>query len=282
MLPRVARALGLGLALSLAGLPATAPGAGAGDLVAQADAAWARRADGHDGEGRAAPGPIADAIRAYEAAVAAAPDALEPRWKLLRALHFAADFASRDADEEHAFVERATAAADDAKDRLAPGGTTARDAAALHFWSAVAWAAWGQRHGLLGAVRKGVAGRVHDDALAALELDPEVENGGAHRMLARLHATLPRVPFLSGWVDRDRAVPEMERALAIAPDHLGNRVLFALTLLDVAPLRRAEALAALEAAAAAEPSGEAMVEDLAIRKTARERLAEERAREPGG
>jgi tetratricopeptide (TPR) repeat protein len=281
MLPRVARVLRLGLTLSLVWLPAAAHAAGASDLVAQGDAAWARRADGHDGQGRAAPEPIADAIRAYEAAVAAAPDALEPRWKLLRAFHFAADFASRDGDEEHAFVERATAAADDAEELLARGDATARDAAALHFWSAVAWAAWGQRHGLLGAVRKGVADRVHDDALAALELDPAVEDGGAHRMLARLHATLPRVPFLSGWVDRDRAVPEMERALALAPDHLGNRVLWALTLLDVAPARRAEALAALEAASAAEPSGEATVEDLAIRKTARERLAEERGRDRG-
>jgi len=279
MLSLVARGLRIGLALSLVGLPAAA---GAKDLVAQGDAAWARRAEGHDGEGRAAPGPIVDAIRAYEAAVAAAPDALEPRWKLLRAFHFAADFASRGRDEEHAILDRATAAAEGARPLLERPGASTRDAAALHFWSAVAWAAWAQRHGLIGAVREGVAGRVHDDALAALELDPAVEKGGAHRMLARLHATLPRVPLLSGWVARDQAIPEMERALAIAPDHLGNRVLWALTLLDVAPMRRAEALAALETASAAEPSDEAIVEDLAIRKTARERLAEERAREPGG
>jgi hypothetical protein len=70
----------------------------------------------------------------------------------------------------------------------------------------------------------------------------------------------------------------MERALAVAPDLLGNRVLFGLTLLDVAPARRAEALAALAAAAVAEPDGEAVVEALAIRRTARERLAAERAR----
>jgi tetratricopeptide (TPR) repeat protein len=275
MSPAVARALRLAAAVALATGPAPAAAA---DPLAQGDAAWARRAEGHDGAGRAAPGPIAEAITAYEAAVAAAPDAVAPRWKLLRALHFAADFAARDRGEERALVDRATAAAEVARPLLARGGAPPRDAAALHFWAAIAWGAWAQRHGLLGAVREGVMNRVHRDVEAAIALDAAIEDGGALRLLARLHATLPRIPLLSGWVDRDQALPAMERALAVAPDHLGNRVLFGLTLLDVAPARRAEALAALAAAAVAEPDGEAVVEALAIRRTARERLAAERAR----
>ena len=49
-------------------------------------------------------------------------------------------------------------------------------------------------------------------------------------------------PLLSGWVDRSKALPHAERALAIAPEHPGNHLLLALTLLDLYPERRAEAL----------------------------------------
>ena len=39
-----------------------------------------------------------------------------------------------------------------------------------------------------------------------------VEQGGAWRLLSRLHSALPRVPWLSGWVDPRQAVPLAERA----------------------------------------------------------------------
>src|SRR5512139_3264475 len=65
------------------------------------DAAWLRRAEGHDGV-RARPEPVREAIAGYEAAIAASPDALEPRWKLLRALWFEGDFTSGDPDRERA------------------------------------------------------------------------------------------------------------------------------------------------------------------------------------
>jgi tetratricopeptide (TPR) repeat protein len=265
--------------------------------LTRGDAAWARRGEGSDADGRAASGPIAEATRAYEEAMAAAPDDLAPRWKLVRALQFAGEYASASDVEARARVDRAAAEAEAAlellgrrmggrakldalapealRGALAPGDVP--DATAVHFWSAIAWGGWAQRHGLLGAVRQGVANRIHRGALASIALDPAFEEGGAHRLLARLHASLPRVPFFSGWVDRSQALPEMDRALAIAPRHLGNRMLLAVTLLDVAPDRRGEALALLEEVSQAEPRADQLVEERAIRKAARERLAQERA-----
>jgi len=308
---------GAGLALGIAGLGAAllcaAPAAraqdgGAARALAAADAAWAARAEGARSEGRAAEAAADAALRAAEAAIDAAPDDLGPRWRLLRALHFRADFASAGPGAERAVLERATREADAAKAVLARrvGAATAgagdasalaalpperlreavpeaqrADAAAVYFWSAVAWGAWSQRTGLLAAVREGVANRVHRDALAAAALDGRCDDGGPHRLLARLHATLPRLPLVSGWVDRAQALPEMERALAIAPDHLGNRLLLALTLLDLAPERRAEALGLLREAAAASPRESRRVEEEAIRAEARERLAQEERRAPG-
>jgi hypothetical protein len=91
----------------------------------------------------------------------------------------------------------------------------------------------------------------------------------------RIHAQVPRIPFFTGFVDRSRAVPEGERALAIAPSHPANGFLLALTLLELAPERHDEALHLLQRAAAAEPRPDQLVEDLAIRRAAAERLARE-------
>ena len=82
--------------------------------------------------------------------------------------------------------------------------------------------------------------------------------------------------------DRERALPHAEAALAIDPAHPGNRLLMARTLLDVAPERRGEALAILEALDGVEPRPGERVEDLSILRNARERLAEERRRDAGG
>ena len=56
------------------------------DDLARGDAAWSRRAEGHAaGTGRAAAGPIGEAIAAYERALQQQPDRLDAYWKLLRA-----------------------------------------------------------------------------------------------------------------------------------------------------------------------------------------------------
>lgn len=286
-------ALAAGARGASAGLPADALLA-----MARGEAAYTGRHEGASADGRARPEPIAAAVAAYAEAVAAAPEALAPRWRLVRALYFAGDFASPIPEEADRHLDRATAESEAAKDALSArlGGRRAldaaepealraalspadvADAAALYFWSSVAWAAWGREHGVVAAVREGLAGRIYRDATMAGALDEAIEDGGAHRMLARLHATLPRIPFVSGWVDPAQALPELERALEIAPSHPGNRMLYGVTLLELEPERRAEALALLEEAAALEPRPLERTEDLALRRSARERLAEERAR----
>lgn len=273
---------------ALAALPARA------SELARADRVWAQRAEGAR-EGRAAPGPIAEALRAYETALAAEPSSLEARWKLLRALHFQGDFATADPAARRAIFERACALAEESlallaersgdlaglsdaalRARLAEAGVSPRDAAGVQFWSAVAWGAWSQTHGLLDAVRKGVANRIHLHAELAHRIDPALEEGGPLRLLARLHGTLPRVPLISGWVDRERAVPLAEEVVERWPSHPGNHFLVALTWLELEPARRDDALTLLAEVAASERRASHAVEDEAVRRAASERLARER------
>jgi tetratricopeptide (TPR) repeat protein len=271
------------------------------DDVARGDAAWARRAEG-ERDGRPEADAILDAVRSYESALAADPGSLEARWKLLRALHFAGEFAYTDPEDERESFARATDLAEQGlallEDRaslgaeleeIAPDGIGGRleaadldpgDAARLYFWSAIGWAAWSRDVGLLSAVGEGVANRLHRYLSLAIALEPAVEDGGAFRLLARLHARLPRVPFVSGWVDRDQALPLIERAYAMSPANPGNRLLLALTLLDLAPVRSQEALDLLKQVEALTPRPSMRIEDLAMRREARDRLASVSAANP--
>lgn len=293
------------LAVLGAALPPLPSAASPDEAIAAADAAWARRSEGHEGA-RARPEAARRAVEAAEAAAQAHPESLAARWRLLRALFFEGEFAAGGEAARRDAFDRAADVAEASLERLAarlPGGRGLRerlpdaegaevtdgaalrraleeagedpdDAARLHFWAGIAWGGWSRVHGLLDAVREGVAGRIHGHARVAASLDPTVDRGGPFRLLARLHADLPRVPFLSGWVDRGRALPLAERAREVAPEFPGNRLTFALTLLDVAPERREEARRLLEEVAALEPSGEDAVELASMRESARERLAD--------
>ena len=116
---------------------------------------------------------------------------------------------------------------------------------------------------------------MHEYASLSAELEPGYYRGGALRLLARLHAKLPKVPFVSGWVDRALAIPAAERALSTNPDDSGNQLLMALTLIDLAPEDRgAEARDLLLRVADAEPRADLLVEDLTVQAAARKRLAE--------
>jgi tetratricopeptide (TPR) repeat protein len=269
------------------------------DELARGDSEWGRRGEGQR-DGQPQPGPILAAVDFYEAAVASRPSRIEARWKLLRALHFAGDFASPGAGDRRAIFERATqvselaltllaeqVAAGARLDEMEPEtlrslleGTdiSTRDVARLHFWSAISWGAWSRDVGLVNAVRQGVANRLYRYTRVTIALEPDYEEGGALRLLGRLHAELPRVPFVSGWVDRQAALPLIERAYALAPTNPGNRLLLALTLLDLAPPRRAEALELLGEVANAVPRPEMLIEDLQMQEQARDRLRVERDR----
>lgn len=264
------------------------------DDLARGDSAWASRAEG-EREGRPQSAPIVEAVSFYEGALAASPGSLEVRWKLLRALHFAGDFAAQEAQERRAIFDRAREVSDEGLDLLADRvGSGVRleekepeairswieardvspsDVARLYFWSAINWGAWSRDVGLLKAVRQGVANRLYRYTGITIALEPGYDEGGGLRLLGRLHAELPRVPFVSGWVDRDQALPLIERAYTLAPANPGNRLLLALTLLDLAPERHGEALDLLDQVGRLTPRPSMRIEDLAMRKEARDRLA---------
>lgn len=254
-------------------LAPTAAAQSAAASLAAGDALWAKRAATLAGP-LAEPETIEAAIEHYRAAQAASPSALEPRWKLLRALHYAVDFADRSEEDKQSSVKQAVALANDAVALLEAGGGDETDRASLYFWSSIAWGTKASRAGLLTIVREGLATKMHDFAQRTAELDPSVDQGGALRLLSRLHATIPQVPFISGWVDREKSLVLAEQAQALNPGHPGNQLILALALLEREPDREAEARTLLEGVASLSPRADYRAEDLAIAQQARERLEE--------
>jgi tetratricopeptide (TPR) repeat protein len=258
-----------------------APGLGGnGDEVARGDAAWSRRAEGHPpGKGRALPGPIGEAIAAYERALAQQPDSLEVYWKLLRAVHYKGEFVAATREDKQGVFGRGRELAEAGLERLSRrvGGRARLDAmappavakavagipeaAALHLWAGIHWGLWGDNFGRLAAARQGVGERIRRYSEVVIAIDERFENAGGHRLLGRLHTLAPKVPFLTGWIDRGKAVAELRRAVALAPDFPLNPVFLADALLQYQPDKAAEARQLLRRELERPPAADRLVED---------------------
>ncbi len=229
--------------------------------ISAGDAAWARRAEGHQGD-RAAAGPIGQAVAAYERAVKERPDRLEAYWKLLRALYFKGDFAVQGKESKQQVFARGREVAEAALDQVGRrvGGRKKLDdlppqqaakllshapgipeAPAIFLYGGIHWGLWGDVYGRLAAARQGVGDKVRCYGEVALALDERFEEAGARRLLGRLHTLAPRVPLVTGWVDRGQAVSHLRRAVALAPENLYNQVYLADALLQHQSGKAAEA-----------------------------------------
>jgi hypothetical protein len=263
---------------------------GRNPYVIQGDSAFARRQEGRVGA-VANPRPIAQAIAAYQTA-SEAPDNLEARWKLMRALYFKGVYTGLDADARKAVFNQARRVSDDAIAILArrtgrEGGpqllqlsppmraealAKETDAAPTFFWSAVCRGQWALSVGKLEAARAGAAERIRDDAATVVALDPKFEEGGGYRVLGRLHSEAPEIPFLTGWVSRDEAVKNLRLALANGPRNFLNRHFLAEALARGTPEEKAEAIKLEQSVVSDAPSPGSLVENLSVQEDARKDL----------
>jgi tetratricopeptide (TPR) repeat protein len=247
------------------------------DPIAAGDAAWGRRAEGHQGA-RALPGPVDQAVAAYERAVREQPDRLEGYWKLARALHYKGEYATQSREGKQVVFDRGREMAEAGLDRLARrvGGrekleamTPAQaakavagspDAPPLFLWAAAHWGLWGDVFGRMAAARQGVGDKVRRYAEILVGLDERYEDAAGHRILGRLHTLAPKIPFVTGWVDRGKAIAELRRAVALGPDNLDNHLFLAEALLEHQPEKAAEAREILRRLTARRPAPELVVE----------------------
>jgi tetratricopeptide (TPR) repeat protein len=269
------RDLALAALLSFA---AALPLAGQTDPVAAGDAAWARRAEGHQGD-RAALGPVDQAVAAYERALKEQPDRLEVYWKLLRALHYKGDYAVHTREGKQQVFGRGREVVEAALDRIGRriGGRKKLDdlpppqvaklvagipeANAVFLWGGIHWGLWGDAYGRMAAARQGVGEKIRRYGEVSIALDERFERAGGHRLLGRLHTLAPKIPLVTGWVDRGKAVSHLRRAVALAPEDLYNHVYLADALLQHQPDKAREAREVLRQVVEKKPDPARVVED---------------------
>ncbi len=274
------------IALLMASADSAAP-----PWVSDAESHGARRADGSTGA-LASGREIGEAVEGYERA-AQAPDDAEARWKLGRALYFQGTYtglarearrpiyerARKAGEEAIAILERrarargAPAFAGRAPAQVAAAVASDRDAAPTFFWAAVAWGEWALTSGKIQAARAGAATRIRDYASTVIALAPEFEEGGGYRILGRLHDRAPRIPFLTSWVSRDKAMENLRRAMSVNSQNFVNRLFLAEALAEGGAADRAEAMRIEQKVLTDPPSAGHLVEDLAIQQEARKDLA---------
>jgi hypothetical protein len=285
--------LGLLVVLAAAGgwstdVPSSGPDPG--------EVAWRQRAAGFAASGKVSPEPVERAIAAWEGALEGRPDDLALRFRLIEALYFSGHFAARDAASSRRAADRELALAEETFEHIvAPLGGAARlesldvareaelerdhpAAAAGHFWCAVSWGVWGLTHSKLASAGRDVAGRIRRHAEVLIELDPSYADGGGSRLLGRLHAATPKVPLVTGWIDRRLGIEHLRRALAISTRDARNPLFLAEALIEHAPERRPEALALLREVAARAPDPDSLVEESETIESARSLLDRESRR----
>lgn len=248
------------------------------ELIERAEVLWQRRAEDSTGP-RADPDRARQLVAAWQDALDSRPQDLELQWKLLRALHFQGDYGLAEGVSRLEHYERARAIADAAREQLqVRTGTPLADlepaeiaatlgdvpeATPIYLYSAVHWGRWGENTGKMKAARQGVAGKLRGFAEVVILLDERFDGAGGHRFLGRMHTEAPRIPFVTGWIDRAQAVLELERAVELAPDDRYNKLFLADALLRFEPERRDEALELLREIIERAPRAERLVEDRA-------------------
>lgn len=279
---------------------ATAETTEAAELLSRGERAWAARAV-RDGEVvEPDPEAVEEAVAVWRQAVSRDPDHPGLRARLLQALHFQGEYLIEGDDARRQHFAAARELAEEGFERLARrlggpealegleageradalrrlvdgSGWTAMDLAGLHLQGAIVWGKWAERVGAFKAAREGVAGELRTLAGTALALDETFGDAGPHRFLGRLHSEAPKIPFFTGWVDRDEAVRHLERAVELAPEEPQNLLFLAEVLEERRPDRRGEARELLRGLADRAPRPDHLLEDTRTLARARELLAE--------
>src|SRR6266513_1274479 len=214
--------------------------------IAEGDAEWAKRAEGHEG-GHAKATHVDAAIAAYQRAVAQNPIDLEARWKLLRTIRFKGAYVATTSDEKKAIyanakkegeatvalVDRLLAAkgvksiSKATEKEVADAAKSIPGANEVFLWDAINWGEWALAYGKFAAVREGAADRIRREATIAYLIDPKLEGGSPPRVLGRLHDQTPHVIFLTGWVSEKEALRFLNESLKIDPTNKITRVFLA-------------------------------------------------------
>ncbi len=256
------------------------------------DRFFRQRATGFVANGAPKPEPIDAAVAAYEEALGKEPNNPRLIFKLLDALYFKGYHVTQDKQLKRQIFQRLVdltgralelvAAGTGRADELADLSLEQRaellravpEAAEAHYWAIASWGLWGMTHNPLKALTKGVGGKVRDYSRLLILIDERHHDAAGLRMLGRFHTEAPKVPLITGWVDRKEGLRLLRHAVGISRRDPRNLLFLAEAILDYEEDNRAEALTLLRELAGREPPADELVEHSESIELARALLAE--------
>lgn len=256
--------------------------------VADGDQHWAQRAEGQNA-GHAKAAHVDAALAAYQKAVAANPNDLDARWKLLRTYRFKGQYVAASNDERKKIYAEAKKAGDDTlavldralrakgvtsiskagEKQVAEAARAIPGATEIFLWDAINWGEWALAYGKMAAAREGAADRIRREATIAYIADPRIEGGSPARVLGRLHDQTPRIPFITGWASSKEAVRFLNESLKIDPTNKITRVFLAEAMVSNNSDTKPQAIQMLRETVAAPNNPEFEVEQAAANEDAK-------------
>jgi hypothetical protein len=243
-------------------------------------------------DSRAQSGQIDLAIAAYQRAVAASPNDVEARARLLRAWRFKGAYVAKTADEKKqvygtakqvgesaiALVNRLLAAkgvkANASEKDVAAVARTIPGAPEVLLWDSVNWGEWALAYGKLAAARQGAADRIRREATIANLIDPHLEGAAPSRVLGRLHDQTPRIPFITGWASEKDALRFLNESLKLSPENKLTKVFLAEAMVSNDSKTKPQAIQLLRSVVSAPNDPKYVVEDAAATEDAKRLLKE--------
>ncbi|MEE8525747.1 MAG: hypothetical protein V3T72_17555 [Thermoanaerobaculia bacterium] len=256
------------------------------------DRFYHRRSAGFLDTGILDPQPIAAAIAAYEEALKLHPESVWLHVKLMDALYFQGFYVVEERRLQRPIFDHLlelsgralglVAAKTGKENELAslPLEKQAEilrrvpEAAEAHFWASAAWGLWGMAHSSWTALRAGVLHKVQDHASMVILLDDRSHDAGGLRILGRMHTKTPRVPLITGWIDRRKGLSLLRRALAISRRDARTLLFLAEAILEYEKENRDEAIELLRELDRRTPDPAELYEETEVLRQARDELAE--------
>lgn len=103
----------------------------------------------------------------------------------------------------------------------------------IKYWYMVNLGRWGHSIGLIKAVRKDIAKRMHTLCQELIHDAPKYDDGGAYRILGAMNLKVPHIPLMLTWPSDHDAVKLLKSACDLGPDNVANFVLYAHALKEV-------------------------------------------------
>ena len=180
-----------------------------GELIQQADAAYALRAD---------PVKAKEAMDLFKAAAQADPKSYEAQWEGAKACYFYGEYTRSEASDSEKM-----AIFQDGIDRAKVAVALSPKGAEGHFWLGVLYGVYGEAKGIFKSLA--MVPDIKAEMATCMELDPSVEGYGPGRVLGRMYY---RLPWFKGG-DNKKSIEYLEASLKGEPANALTRLYLAET-----------------------------------------------------